>query len=116
MIRWEFLEETLHEVGFQQELEDLIMKCVSSCSMQVLFNGDKTNSFNLSRAIRQENPLSPNLFVLCLERLGHCIEKVVNDGRWKPVKLNRDGHAYRIFSLRTTSFFLGKHPWIRLRL
>ncbi|GER45659.1 flavanone 3-dioxygenase [Striga asiatica] len=42
------------------------------------------------------------LFVLCMERLGHLIDREVSSGRWKPVQLGRgvvQAHPFSLFSL-----------------
>ncbi|KAF7843744.1 putative ribonuclease H protein At1g65750 family [Senna tora] len=36
-------------------------------------------------------PLSPYLFVLCIERLSHCITDSVNSKDWIPIRLTRNG-------------------------
>lgn len=43
--------------------------------------------------VRQGCPLSLYLFVLCLERLSHCIPDSVKGGRWKPIKVGTHGPA-----------------------
>lgn len=84
-ISWDFIYETLSEVGFNQNFCNLLISCVSLCSFQVLFNGSKTTPFIPSRGIRQGDPISPYLFVMCMERLAHLIQKEVVSGAWKPV-------------------------------
>nr|KYP40885.1 Retrovirus-related Pol polyprotein LINE-1 [Cajanus cajan] len=37
------------------------------------------------------DPLSPYLFVLCMERLGIMIQQEVEEGTWKPIQLTRHG-------------------------
>lgn len=67
------------------------MQCVTGPSMNVLMNGEKTESFKPMRGLRQGDPLSPYLFVLCLERLCHQIEYAVAEKEWKPIHLSRGG-------------------------
>lgn len=63
------------------------MGCVTSASFQVLWNGSMMDEFQASLGIRQGDPLSPYLFVLCMERLGHLVEEAINNGSGKPLFL-----------------------------
>lgn len=86
---WQFLRNTLECVGADRKLVDLIMACTSLTTMQVLWNGETSESFSPSRGVRQGDPLSPYLFVLCMERLGQMITKKVREGTWKGLKFNK---------------------------
>lgn len=90
-LNWGILRDTLREVGLNEALVELISVCVSSPSMNVLFNGERTQDFLPSREIRQDDPLSPYLFVLCVERLGHLIQHAVEEGTWKLIQLSPGG-------------------------
>lgn len=79
-VRWEFIHDSLIDAHLPQNLIDIIMRCTSSPHMQVLWNGSLTEEFVPSRGIRQGDPLSPYLFVLGMERLGHSILQAVVSG------------------------------------
>ena len=67
------------------------MQCVTTPSMAILWNGSKFDNFLPSRGIHQGDPISPYLFVLCVERLSHLSNEAVKSGRWKPIRLFRRG-------------------------
>ena len=69
------------------------MECVTNPGMSLLWNGERTEAFKPQRRLRQGDPLSPYLFVLCMERLCHQIEFAVAKKDWKPIKLSRGGPA-----------------------
>ncbi|KAG7555110.1 Reverse transcriptase domain [Arabidopsis suecica] len=90
-VKWDFLEDTLRVAGLPDSWIRWTMQCVSGPSMSLLWNGEKTEAFTPSRGLRQGDPLSPYLFVMCLERLCHLIEMSVDCKEWKPISLSRGG-------------------------
>lgn len=61
---------------------NFIMFIVRTPTFSIIWNGKLSNFFSPQRGIRQGDPLSPYLFVLCLEKLSHLIENAMNMGRW----------------------------------
>lgn len=90
-VSWDFLRATLHDFGFPPTIVELIMWGVTSASISILWNGSKLESFSPQRGLRQGDPLSPYLFVLCMERLALLIQKRVVEGSWHPIRIAKEG-------------------------
>lgn len=90
-LSWGFIHDTLLEVAIPITLVHIIMECITTAPMNVLWNGELTDEFIPSRGIRQWDTISPYIFVLCIERLSHGICQAVNMGKWHPVRLSRNG-------------------------
>jgi hypothetical protein len=65
----DFIKKTMLETGLPRRMVDLIMACIESSTLSVLWNGCPLDSFKPFRGIRQEDPLSPYIFMLYLEKL-----------------------------------------------
>ena len=68
------------------DIIDVIMSCVSTVSSSILFNGEALDPIFPSRGIRQGDPISPYLFILCMDFLGQLIEEKCSEKLWQPVK------------------------------
>lgn len=88
-LEWSFLMDTLSVLGLHEGLKRLIFHCISSDSLSIIWNGTPSPALNSSRGLRQGDPISPYLFVLCLERLGHKIKDVVSNRDWVPFTFGR---------------------------
>lgn len=66
-IDWEFLRLVLQVIRINIKLMELIMFCISSTFLLVLWNREKLEPFKLQIGLRQGDLLSPYLFVLCME-------------------------------------------------
>ena len=90
-ISWDFLKQTLVDFNFSNKWIKLIMHCVSTSNVKVLVNGEPCDNIKPGRGLRQGDPLSPYLFVLCMERLANMINEKVYEGSWKGVKASLNG-------------------------
>lgn len=79
-VEWPYLISTLKALGFHSKFIELIMTCVTSVSYSVLVNDKLGASFSLIRRLRQGDPLSPYLFLFCVEGLSSMISHVERRG------------------------------------
>ncbi|PKI42314.1 hypothetical protein CRG98_037285 [Punica granatum] len=81
-----FIRKVLYYFGFPEKWIDMILSCISSTTMSIVFNGGCLESFKPSRGIWQGDPLSPYIFILCMEYLSNLIENEVDAGNWCDIK------------------------------
>ena len=72
-LKWEFTKDVFKEIDLPYLVQRVIMKCITTSSTNVLWHGSKMKDFKPLRGIRQGDPISPYLFVLCMEKLTHII-------------------------------------------
>ncbi|XP_074277084.1 uncharacterized protein LOC141600738 [Silene latifolia] len=102
-VRWDFLRVVLIKVGLPCRMVELIISCVNTVSYQVLFNGAPLSLFKPNCGLRQGDPLSPYLFVLCMEALSSNLLCAQNNGSLKGISqiMNEDKQGI-LFSSSTT--------------
>ena len=76
-VEWNYLQKLMEKMGFCTRWIELIMECVRIISYSILVNGEPKGLINPTRGIRQRDPLSPFLFLLCTEGLHGLITKAV---------------------------------------
>jgi hypothetical protein len=86
-VEWLFLRDMMSRMGFSQMWIALIMKCVCSVKYKVKVNGSFTDEIILERGLRQGDPLSPYLFLLCAEGFSALLKKAENEGEIGGVKI-----------------------------
>lgn len=90
-VEWKFVEMTMKKMGFDPRWVDWIMKCVSTVSYSVVFNGKLGEVFHPSRSLRQGDPLNPFLFLFCGEGLSSLMRIAIGGRILKGVKVSRSG-------------------------
>lgn len=88
-MEWVFMENLMKRMGFCSRWIGLIMECVRIVSYSILVNGEPKGMINPTRGIRQGDPLSPFLFLLCTEELHGLIKKAGRNKEVNGFSLNR---------------------------
>jgi len=62
------------KLGFHEGFVSPVMRCVTSVSFSIKVNGALSSVFRPTRGIRQGDPISPYLFLLCAEGLSSLLK------------------------------------------
>lgn len=92
-VEWIFLELIMAKMGFCQRWISWMKECMASVSYSFLLDGQATWYIKPTRGLRQGDPLSPFLFLICSEGLSAMMQKGELDQSIKGVKICRNGPA-----------------------
>jgi hypothetical protein len=70
---WNYLMAVLNKMGFHQRWIQWMRMCVESVDYSMLVNGEQVGPIIPGHGLRQGDPLSPYLFIICVEGLSALI-------------------------------------------
>ncbi|XP_019183755.1 PREDICTED: uncharacterized protein LOC109178674 [Ipomoea nil] len=88
-MQWAFLEGMVRVLGFDNGWVDLLMLCVTTVEYTILVNGETAGLVKPTRGIRQGDPLSPYLFIICAEGLSVLLQQAEARGDIHGVRVAR---------------------------
>lgn len=89
-VEWLFLRGLLSQMGFGVDSVRLIMECLCSAKYQICHTGRGFGSIIPSRGIRQGDPLSSYLFLICMEGLSVLIQEFERRRLLKGIQVARE--------------------------
>lgn len=107
-VEWSFLEVLFQRMGFAERWIQWIMLCIRSVSYTVLLNGQTYGRITPERGIRQGDPLSPFLFILCAEALVHVMNRAELQGNITGMRLTQKCPSIQHLLFADDSIFLCK--------
>lgn len=90
-VEWSYLHGCLSRLGFNPTWINSVMRCVTNVRYAVRVNGELTAPVVPSRGIRQGDPISPYLFLLCTEGLSSLLLQKEICGELHGIRNGRSG-------------------------
>ena len=100
-LNWRFIEEVLKKLNFGTMLQKWVKLFYSNVSSVVNVNGWFTKPFAIEKGVKQGDPLSPYLFILCAEILA---ENIRRDNDVKGIKIGKVEHKISMLADDTNIF------------
>ena len=105
-VEWDFLEGLMGAMGFASRWIHLIMACVRSVSYSLVINGKQQGHVVPFRGLRQGDPLSPYLFLICAEGLVCLMRNAIKKGFLQGVTVaNKGPKVSHLFFTDDSLFF-----------
>ncbi|KAG8489080.1 hypothetical protein CXB51_017089 [Gossypium anomalum] len=107
-VEWSFLCQMMLRTGFASSWVEFIIYCISSILYFIVVNGKVREGFHPTRGLRQGDPLSPYLFLVCSEGLSSLMRLARQEGLVEGARVNRRGPQISHLIFADDCIYLGK--------
>ncbi|KAK5786023.1 hypothetical protein PVK06_040648 [Gossypium arboreum] len=90
-VEWIFIENVMKKIGFADKWIAKIMECVRSVTYTVKCNNILSDIFVPERGLRQGDPLSPYLFLFCMEAFSRMLIHAQENNTLRGIRASREG-------------------------
>uniref|UniRef100_A0A803Q1A0 Reverse transcriptase domain-containing protein n=1 Tax=Cannabis sativa TaxID=3483 RepID=A0A803Q1A0_CANSA len=88
-VEWKFLHKMMEKFQFPSRFIKLVMACITTATFKFNINGQAQGLVTPSRGIRQGDPLSPYLFLICAEGLSSILRRAERHDEAFGIKITR---------------------------
>ncbi|KAK1663577.1 hypothetical protein QYE76_051736 [Lolium multiflorum] len=93
-VEWDFVEKMMRRLGFHERWIKLIMMCISTVKYQFKVNGSCSDVIVPQRGLRQGDPISPYIFLICAEAFSSLLNKAELDGSLQGIKICNNAPSF----------------------
>ncbi|XP_050217541.1 uncharacterized protein LOC126668378 [Mercurialis annua] len=79
-VAWDFIEEILIGFRFPRKFTTLVMTCIRTAMFSIMVNGESVGFFPGKKGLRQGDPISPLIFILCMEFFSRIMQNSTKEG------------------------------------
>lgn len=90
-VEWGFLRQMMMRMGFKDKWIDMVMRCVCFARFSVKLNGGLFDHFIPTRGRQQGDPLSPYLFLFCVEGFSTLLRRAQQESSLRGVSFGANG-------------------------
>ena len=90
-VEWSFLDAMMAKLGFHYKWRNWIMECLRTVTYSFSINGEVKEYVTPGRGIRQGDPLSPYLFLLCSEGFSNLLRRAAESKKMSGMRICRRG-------------------------
>lgn len=110
-VEWDFIELVMQQMGFHAIWINWIMQCITTVTYSFLINDAVYGAVQPQRGIRQGDPLSPYIFILCGEVLSSLCKSEEREGNLQGVRVVRGSpRINHLLFADDTMFFCHSSP------
>ncbi|KAL7593944.1 hypothetical protein Lser_V15G32699 [Lactuca serriola] len=95
-------------MGFDNKWRSWIRGCLSSSRASIMVNGSPTMEFDITKGVRQRDPLWPFLFIIAMEGLNIAMKSAKEKGIYTGVQLPRNGPLISHLFYADDALFVGE--------
>ncbi|XP_060962040.1 uncharacterized protein LOC133032190 [Cannabis sativa] len=88
-VEWSFIAAVMGKMGFSLRWVALIINCLQTTQLSFIVNGAISGNVKPQRGLRQGDPLSPYLFLICSEGLSRLLQYEESIGCLKGLAISR---------------------------